>query len=61
MVRLRSIAKTFFLTLTVLIAISFLNFASAQDGKALFTANCASCHAVNKRLTGPALAGVEER
>lgn len=33
----------------------------AQDGKALFTSNCASCHAVNKKLTGPALAGVEDR
>ncbi|MEJ8841725.1 c-type cytochrome [Lacibacter sp. H375] len=33
----------------------------AQDGKALFQANCASCHAVDKKLTGPALAGVEGR
>ena len=33
----------------------------AQDGHALFTANCASCHSVNKKLTGPALAGVEDR
>ena len=33
----------------------------AQDGKALFSGNCASCHAVHKDLTGPALAGVEER
>jgi cytochrome c2 len=33
----------------------------AQDGKALFQANCASCHALNKKLTGPALAGFEER
>lgn len=32
-----------------------------QDGKALFKANCASCHALNKDLTGPALAGVESR
>jgi cytochrome c551/c552 len=39
-----------------------LSFASfAQDGHALFTANCASCHSVNKKLTGPALAGVEDR
>ena len=61
MVRLRSIAKTIFLTLVVVMAVSFLNNASAQDGKALFSANCASCHAINKRLTGPALMGVEER
>ncbi len=61
MVRLRSIAKTFFLTLTVLMALSFLNIASAQDGKALFMANCASCHKVDQKMTGPALMGVEDR
>lgn len=33
----------------------------AQDGKALFQANCASCHSVTKKLTGPALEGVEDR
>jgi len=33
----------------------------AQDGKALFQANCASCHAVNKRVVGPALKGLHER
>ncbi|MDI9337576.1 MAG: c-type cytochrome [Alphaproteobacteria bacterium] len=33
----------------------------AQDGKALFSQNCASCHAVHKKLTGPALADVENR
>ena len=31
------------------------------DGKVLFSQNCAACHAVNKTLTGPALAGVSER
>lgn len=35
--------------------------ASAQDGKALFEANCKSCHAIDANLTGPALRGVEER
>lgn len=33
----------------------------AQDGRALFTSNCASCHALNKNLTGPALAGFQNR
>jgi mono/diheme cytochrome c family protein len=33
----------------------------AQDGKQLFNAKCASCHAVDKNLVGPALKGVEER
>jgi mono/diheme cytochrome c family protein len=39
----------------------FSNNSFSQDGKALFSANCASCHSVTKQLTGPALAGVEER
>ena len=33
----------------------------AQDGKALFQSNCASCHNPIKILTGPALKGVTER
>jgi cytochrome c551/c552 len=33
----------------------------AQDGKAIFSANCATCHALDKTLTGPALRGVEGR
>jgi hypothetical protein len=32
-----------------------------DTGEVLFKRNCASCHAVNKVLTGPALAGMEER
>lgn len=30
-------------------------------GKNLFQNNCQTCHALNKNLTGPALAGVENR
>jgi len=33
----------------------------AQDGKALFQSNCASCHNPIKVVTGPALKGVSER
>ena len=33
----------------------------AQDGKAIFSANCATCHALDKVITGPALRGVNER
>ena len=33
----------------------------AQDGKALFQANCASCHHPIKDATGPALKGVRDR
>ncbi len=40
---------------------SLMNPASAQDGKSLFNTNCASCHQVHKKSTGPALSGVEDR
>ena len=33
----------------------------AAKGKSLFNQNCAACHALNKKMTGPALANVEER
>jgi cytochrome c551/c552 len=33
----------------------------AQDGRALFQSNCASCHNPIKKITGPALKGVTER
>jgi cytochrome c551/c552 len=51
---------------TLLSALFFLllsvgNNLTAQDGKTIFQNNCASCHAVNKDLTGPALAGVTTR
>ena len=56
--RIFSITIGFFLVFTCL----FQNETFAQpNGQALFSANCASCHAVHKDLTGPALAGVEDR
>ena len=33
----------------------------AVKGKALFNQNCAACHALNRKMTGPALANVESR
>jgi cytochrome c551/c552 len=57
------ILKSQFL-LTGILAFSALIFTGqgkAQDGKALFSANCASCHKMDKDLTGPALMGVTER
>ena len=46
-----------------LFVISIVNI-SAQDaaaGKAIFTGKCAACHNVFKKMTGPALMGLEER
>ncbi|MBS4043934.1 MAG: c-type cytochrome [Chitinophagaceae bacterium] len=49
---------------SILFVLSFCfskNVLAADDGKTLFMKNCASCHAIDKNLTGPALQGVEER
>lgn len=58
---LRNLAKIVSIFLLITFSAAIGNQLNAQDGKALFSANCASCHAVNKKLTGPALAGVEDR
>jgi len=58
---LRSLAKIVSIFLFITLSSSIGNQLNAQDGKSLFSQNCASCHAVNKKLTGPALAGVEDR
>ncbi len=58
----RYINKPRFLFITLFaIALGFFAPANAQDGKALFNANCASCHKIDKDLTGPMLMGVEDR
>jgi mono/diheme cytochrome c family protein len=56
-------------TLLFLLSISFVSVAQqvSKDqadidaGKALFNANCKSCHAVDRKLVGPALQGVTSR
>jgi len=49
----------------ILLLVAIVTFTSipsfAQDGKAIFKANCASCHNVKKEGTGPALMGLEDR
>lgn len=49
-----------FLAILVLF-ISSVSVQAAPDGRALFQANCASCHNVFKKATGPALRGVTSR
>ncbi|HEX7692310.1 MAG TPA: cytochrome c, partial [Sediminibacterium sp.] len=58
MISFRRLAK---ITVTGTILLLSVISTNAQDGKTLFQTNCASCHAVHKKLTGPALAGVEDR
>ena len=51
---------------SLLILLVFTTSLSAQDGdpakgKSLFNANCAACHQLDKKMTGPALRNVETR
>jgi len=47
--------------LTGLIFLLSFTLAYSQTGQQIFQANCASCHALDKVLSGPALRGVTER
>ena len=57
----RLIAKRIYLSFFLVALVTFSNKLSAQDGKALFQSNCASCHNPFKQVTGPALRGVTGR
>lgn len=57
----RPIVKRTLLSALLIVVLSFGNKMAAQDGKALFETNCATCHKVDKDLTGPALKGIEDR
>ena len=54
------------LRLSLIILLAFSTSLSAQEGdpakgKSLFNANCAACHKLDKKMTGPALRKVEQR
>src|SRR6202012_3996418 len=55
----RKLIFSILLPTLVLLGSTFIT--QAQDGKALFQSNCASCHNPIKVITGPALKGVTER
>ena len=57
----RSTVKKLIFSILPLALVLLANNIFAQDGKALFQANCASCHNPFKVVTGPALHGVTER
>lgn len=54
------INRKFSLLVFFLFSLSLQNI-FGQDGKALFSSNCASCHSPTKDLVGPKLGGVLER
>jgi cytochrome c551/c552 len=47
--------------LSLFFIIFFQSDLVAQDGKTLFISKCQSCHQIDKKATGPALAGLEQR
>ena len=61
MSRYRKIIYNSFASLLFVAFLSFNNIVSAQDGAALFKANCANCHKPDKDYTGPALQGWNTR
>jgi mono/diheme cytochrome c family protein len=61
----RKLSKSI-LSLGLIILLAFTTALSAQGGdpakgKSLFNANCAACHQLDKKMTGPALRNVEAR
>jgi cytochrome c551/c552 len=61
MIDQRPIVKRTLLSALLIVVLSFGNRIAAQDGAKLFQDNCATCHRVDKDLTGPALKGVDDR
>jgi hypothetical protein len=61
MSRYRKIVNTLSPCLLLFLFLFFTHNSFAQDGEALFKANCASCHKPLEPLTGPALKGARER
>lgn len=61
MIPCKPIGHRLTLTLLSLFIFSAINIVSAQDGKAIFEAKCASCHKMGQDMTGPNLDGVESR
>ncbi len=61
----RKLSKSI-LSLGLIILLAFTASLSAQEGdpakgKSLFNANCAACHQLDKKMTGPALRNIEAR
>ncbi|MGZ3837118.1 MAG: c-type cytochrome [Flavisolibacter sp.] len=54
-------AKIISLSLIIFISCKALATPPVEEGRTIFTTRCAGCHNVNKIVTGPALAGVDQR
>lgn len=54
-------SKIIFLLFSLSLSASTIAAPPLDEGKSIFAARCAACHNINKTLTGPALAGVDQR
>jgi cytochrome c551/c552 len=54
-------AKLFLIALIVFQSFYALAAPPIEEGRTIFSSRCAGCHNVNKVITGPALAGVDQR
>ena len=54
-------ARILFTALILLATASIMAAPPVDEGKTIFTSRCAGCHNINKVVTGPALAGLDER
>ncbi len=61
MSRYRKIFNRIFTSIFLVVLLSITNQSLAADGAALYKANCASCHKIDKDFTGPALKGWKDR
>lgn len=55
------IARKAFLSALIIVILSFGNKLVAQNGEAIFRDNCARCHSLTARLTGPPMQGIQDR
>lgn len=53
--------KSLFIAFLLFTRVVCLADAPVQKGQLLFSARCSSCHNIKKDLTGPSLAGIEQR
>ena len=61
MSRYRKIFNRIFTSIFLVVLLSINSQSLAADGAALFKANCAACHAINKDIMGPSLVNVIDR
>lgn len=58
---LGKLAKTMSISLMLLFAVTMAHAQDIKEGQTLFKSKCTTCHAVSKKVVGPALAGMSER